>query len=365
MLEGPRAPDQKDLPRIIKFLDQTLRPQGVWSIADEYPSALGSQNIHNMRIISDENEVISHAVMKPLIVKSPHVIFKVGTMGSVVTADAHRNQGHSSKVLEDCIQLAKQQLCDVALLWTDLYDFYRRLGFELAGQEVSFVFESELSGASSEGLRFSQEKNISPDAIWRLYSQHTVSSVRSTEEIRKFLSIPNTQLYTAWNSQNQLMAFAVEGKGADLTGYIHEWGGLATPLVALISHIRKIRKQPLTMILPAHATNLIQRLRPYSSVENMGYLGMIKILNFNQLANKIKRAFRAEGLHQVVLEQRDSHYYLGYKNQLYTIHGDSAITQILFGPTRITEMPQFDEETCEVLGRLLPLPLWVWGWDSI
>lgn len=365
MLEGPRAPDQKELPRIIEFLDQTLRPQGTWSIADEYPSALGSQNIHNMRIIANEDQVISHAVMRPLIVKTPSVIFKVGTIGSVVTSDSFRNQGHSSKVLDDCLNLAKQQLCDVALLWTNLYDFYRKLGFELAGQEVSFVFEKELQGVSSEGLRFSQERNVSPEAIWRLYSQHTVSSVRSPEEIRKFLSIPKTQLYTAWNSQNQLMAFAVEGKGADLTGYIHEWGGQITPLLSLLAHIRNTRQQPVTMIVPAHSSNLIQRLRPYASLENLGYLGMIKILNFNQLASKVKRAFRAEGLHQVVLEQRENHYLLGYKKELYTLEGDTALVQLLFGPARISEMPNFDEETRQALGKLLPLPLWVWGWDSI
>jgi hypothetical protein len=92
---------------------------------------------------------------------------------------------------------------------------------------------------------------------------------------------------------------------------------------------------------------------------------MIKILNFNQLASKIKRAFRSEGIHQVVLEQRDHQYLLGYKNQLYTLDGTSALIQILFGPVRVSEMHQFDEETRKTLGRLLPLPLWVWGWDSI
>lgn len=364
MLEGPRAPDQQELTRIIDFLDQTLRPESGWSIASEYPTALGMNNLHNMRIISEQENVVSHAVMKPLIVKTPSVIFKVGTIGSVVTLDSHRNQGHSSKVLSDCLQIAQDQLCDVALLWTNLYDFYRKLGFELAGQEISFVFDKDLP-VPTEGLRFSNEKNVSPEAIWRLYSQHTVCSVRSPEEIRKFLAIPNTQLYTAWNSQNQLMAFAVEGKGADLTGYLHEWGGQVSSLVSLISHIKKTKGSNLTIIIPAHSQNLISRLRPYASVENLGYLGMIKILNFNQLASKIKRAFRAEGIHHIVLEKHENHFLLGIGRDLYTIDDESTLIQLLFGPAQISKMDSFSEETRQSLGRLLPLPLWVWGWDSI
>lgn len=366
MLQGPRAPANDELSGIIDFLDKNLRPESGWSISAEYPTAITMNNIHNMCIIKDNECVVSHAVMKPLIIKTPSVIFKVGTIGSVVTTDAYRNQGYSSQVLHNCLDLAKQQLCDIAILWTNLYDFYRKLGFELAGQEVCFVFDQNFEvPASTENLRFSEEKNVSPEALFRLYSQHTVCSVRSAEEIKKYLAIPNTRLYTAWNAQNQLMAFAVEGKGADLSGYLHEWGGGSTSLISLLRHIRKTKNSPVTMIVPAHSENLIKKLQPFATVQNLGYLGMIKILNFDQLAVKIKRAFRAEGFHQVVLEKQQDHYVIGVGSDLYTIDDESTMIQLLFGPARIAHIDLFKEDTKNVLSQILPLPLWIWGWDSI
>src|SRR5690349_20534726 len=102
-MEGPRTPNEAELPHVLDFLNQKLRNEASWSIAAEYPTAFSRHNLHNMRIIADEGKVLSHAVLKPFIIKSPHVIFKVGAIGSVVTDDGHRGQGLSTQVLNDCI----------------------------------------------------------------------------------------------------------------------------------------------------------------------------------------------------------------------------------------------------------------------
>ena len=216
-MEGPRSPREAELPQVLDFLNKKLRSEANWSIAAEYPTALTPNNLHNMRIIADDDKVLSHAVMKPLIIKSPHVIYKVGAIGSVVTDDQHRGQGLSTQVIQDCLKSASEQSCDIAILWTDLFDFYRRLGFELAGSEISFIIEENFE-VPAHTLRFSTDSKVSPDAIYRLYSQHSVNSVRTIEETRKFLSIPETKVYTAWEPNGQLAAYAIEGKGIDLGG---------------------------------------------------------------------------------------------------------------------------------------------------
>ena len=363
-MEGPRSPRETELPHVLDFLNNKLRSEAPWSIAAEYPTAFSAQNIHNMRIISEDEKVVSHAVLKPLIIKSPHVIFKVGAIGSVVTEDSHRGQGLSTQIINDCLKSATEQSCDVAILWTDLFDFYRRMGFELAGSEVSFVIEENFD-VPPHNLRFSMDNKVSPDAIYRLYSTHSVNSVRTIEETRKFLTIPQTKVYTAWETNGQLAAYAIEGKGVDLGGYIHEWGGSVSKLMALLSFIRAQKAQPFTIICPRHSTNLIEQLQRKPVTMNQGFLGMIKLVNFDQLAAKIKRTFRAEGVADIVLEKHPEHFVFGVGQDLYTINNETDMVRLLFGPVDYKALGMFKEDTVEKLTKVLPLNLWIWGWDSI
>src|SRR5690554_3272003 len=98
-MDGPRAPTEQELPNIYDFLNRMLRPQAGWSIVDEYPTALAASNRHNIRVITQNNQVLSHAVLKPLIVRTPHLVLKVGAIGSVITDEPHRGQGLSRRII--------------------------------------------------------------------------------------------------------------------------------------------------------------------------------------------------------------------------------------------------------------------------
>ncbi len=362
-MEGPRPLNESEWPNLVEFLTHSLRPEHNWSIENEYPTALNLQNRHNIRVITDQKQIVSHAVVKPMIIKSPHIIFKVAGIGSVVTHENYRNQGFSNKVLTDCLQIASDQKCDLAILWSHLHDFYRKVGFELAGTEMSYTFQEEFT-APQVGLRYSNDKNISPEALQRLYSQHTVGSVRTAEEIKQYLKIPHTRTYTAWNGDHTLAAFAIEGKGADLQNYIHEWGGQIPDLISLMSYIRKEKKQAVTLITPAHAHNLNKQLED-KSIRFEGYLGMIKIVDELSFFGKVKRAFRAEGISDFVLEKRGNGYLFGVGTDLLIVDREHDIVRLLFGPVDYSVLGFQNENSIQKINKILPLPFWVWGWDSV
>lgn len=362
-MEGPRPLNESEWPHLVQFLTNSLRAEHNWSIENEYPTALTLQNRHNIRIMTDQNQIVSHAVVKPMVIKSPHIIFKVAGIGSVVTHESYRNQGFSQKVLTDCLSIAKDQKCDIAILWTHLHDFYRKVGFELAGTEISHTFQNEFTPPRT-GLRFSNDKNISPDALNRLYSQHSVGSVRTADEIRQYLKIPHTQVYTAWNADNTLAAFAIEGKGADLQNYIHEWGGQVPDILSLMSYIRKEKKQAVTLITPAHAHNLNKQLEDKSTRFD-GFLGMIKIVDELGLFGKIKRAFRAEGIADFVLEKRGNGYLFGIGSDQLIVDREHDIVRLLFGPVDFSVLCFQDKASAQKISKILPLPFWMWGWDSV
>ena len=251
-MDGPRAPHDAEFPSVVKFLDSELRPESNWSIQAEYPVALSQQNIGNIRIVKENETVVSHAVMRPLIIKSPVGLFKVAGIGSVVTSTAHRGRGYSSQIIENCLTAARDHGCDFAILWTNLYDFYRKIGFELAGGEISAVFDKELQ-VPNNGLKFMDTNKVSAEAIHRLYTQHTVISLRTLSETQAYLQIPNSRVYTAWDENGMIQAYAIEGKGADLNGYVHEWGGGVkhSPLCLRIFVKFKTARSPLSCLATA------------------------------------------------------------------------------------------------------------------
>lgn len=352
-MEGPRSPSEAEFPQVLEFLHAQLRPNAGWSLEKEYPTALTKTNLHNMRIITDETRVVSHAVLKPLILKTPNAAYKVGAIGSVVTDESHRNQGFSKQILENCLEEARKQECEIAILWTNLYDFYRKLGFELSGSEISFLFENEFPAPRGD-LKYITGAKVSADSIHRLYCQHPTGTVRTLEDTKKFLSIPNTQIYTAWNPDGTLASYAIEGKGADLTNYIHEWGGDVPSLISLMSYIRREKKAGVTLIAPASAQNLRRQLTPLATVVNEGFLGMIKILDYESVMTKVKRVARGLGHQDFVFEKRGDEFVIGLGQDLLAIADEKDVVKVIFGPLK--EIPQLS---------FLPLPLWFWGWDSV
>ena len=365
---GPRTPKESEFESLVTFLNQNLRQNVSSPIQHEYPTALVLNNIHNMSIITDEetSQIVSHALVKPLVMKSPHTVFKIGAIGSVVTSPDFRNRGLSTQNIHRCLDMARTQNCEMVILWTDKYDYYKKFGFETAGFEYTYQV-SPLSTNSNinTDLKFLKTNKVDPSALLRLYSQHTVGCVRTVEDFQKFLTIPNTNVYTAWSKENQLLGYAIEGKGIDLQGFIHDWAGGTSTLLDLLNFIVTTENRPITMMVPRHSTNLRKQLNLKADFEHEGILGLIKITDVESVCNKVKAAFRAEGFDRIVLEKQGHGILFGYNTDLYTLDNQADLSRLLFGPITPSTLEFMKPETQRILGTLLPLPLWVWGWDSI
>jgi hypothetical protein len=182
--------------------------------------------------------------------------------------------------------------------------------------------------------------------------------VRTAEDIRRHLSIPNARVYTAWDNNNQLLAYAVEGKGADLTGYIHEWGGGVSALLPLLAHIRTQFGRAITLIAPADSQNLIRHLKQWPVMIYEGFLGMIKPVNEKSLFLKINRRARQLGITDFNIESHNGKIRVGTPADSIQLNTTGELARLLFGP--------HPEGALKAEYRdLFPIPMWVWGWDSV
>lgn len=362
----PRAPQNHELSDVIAFVDSHMRKEQAWSVRDEYPLAFSAQNLNNIRIIKNETQILSHAVVKPLLMKTPYAILNVCTIGSVLTDPLERQQGLSSQVINDCVEQALALKGDILVLWTDMFDFYKNFGFEMAGSEISLIINTQFKPLKTRtDLKIIESPKVDPLAILRLFNLHSITSHRSPEDIKKFLQIPNSRVYTAWNKNNQLEAYAIEGKGADLQGYIHEWGGNTSALLQLFQQIQTQQKREIVVISPPQCKNLIRQCIESGAQQFEGILAMIKILDKSSLAKKAQRMARQMGIKDFAIEVHNNTLYFGTSETVYKTDSDADMVQLFFGPTKPADMHQFEKATQDKLDKLLPLPCWVWGWDSI
>jgi hypothetical protein len=320
--------------------------------------------------------------MKSFVVKTPFAMWRAAGLGNVITHQDHRQRGYSSKVIEACLEEARRQGVDFVILWSELHDFYRKFGFELVGFEEHLTIPvgfkagtrtQPIEELTPSNYKFVNESKICPQALHRLYNNHTLGVVRTAEEIRKFLEIPNAQIWSAWDNQNQLKAYAISGKGLDLQGYIHEWGGSVSALLALMEKISSETKKPFKVISPATSVNFISALLKRGATFERGYLGMIKIINRDSFLAKITRAAHTLNLELRFLSESQTGRaqtgesiqmeYLRAGQLVYeqSFNSSQELLRFVFGPS---DWPN-NKVAPKELKSLFPLPLWFWGWDSV
>lgn len=364
-MNSPRSPLVQELPQVFDFLNSHLRPGKNWSIKEEYPQVFQGRNLHNLKIIWENQGPVTHAAIRPLILKTPQFIYKIATIGSVVTDPSYRGRGYSSQVIQECLLEAQKQDCEIAILWSDLHNFYRKQGFELAGYEEYFQIHKSLETHwTGPELKFLETSKVDPQAILKLYSRHSISSPRNPEDIKRYLNIPNTHLYTAWYPHQELAAFAVEGKGADLTDFIHEWGGQTPELLELFNFIFQKKGHPFTVMAGPQSVNLMLQFQKLGLSGTQGALGLIKIINIEKFGKKISQMARQYGIQKFELQNLESgQIRLSIENEEALIRSEQDLTSRLFGPQSLT--PLFSSKLTTKIQRIFPLPLWIWGWDSI
>ena len=365
----PRAPKKDEWMAIDRFLRDQLRPEQDWSLRSEYPLAFSESNIGNIRIICDEqDQLLSHAVLKTSLIKTPYQLWKAGFIGSVCTNPEAREQGLGAANINSCLEAASQQNCDFVMLWTNLFNYYSKFGFQVAGTEIAVNLPENFSPettSQTENFRILQSRQISAQSLLDLYNRHSLKTLRSTEDIRKCMQIPNSDVFTAWNPvTNRLCAYAVIGKGADFENYVHEWGGDVSAILQLLAEIRR-QRQSLTIIMPPECQNLRRQLKKWGGQEAEGILGMIRLASPKSFMKKIKKGARAQGFDSFIFEYRDGMYYFGVGDEVYQTDSQEDIVRLAFGPLPPSEIHDFSQKALEVLERVFPLSFWVWGWDSI
>ena len=252
------------LPRLLvsqrnRLLQDSLRPGFMdYPIVKEYPIVLSEQSLNYSYCAYDriqgQEQLLAHANMWPrtLIDRNTGEHQVVGLVGNVATNADFRGRGIMQRLLNYLWETGKESGLKALILWSDLDEFYKKMGFEQKGSEQRLLFTPESIKSRASGdtkLCDHHPDQLKYAFLKKIFSMRYVSNVslaRSPKEFKILLSIPDTLLLTGRNQRGDLCGYVILGKGFDMPGVIHEWGAqspdVLLDMISLIIHATKFEE---------------------------------------------------------------------------------------------------------------------------
>lgn len=238
----------------------------------EFPLLLGSDNRARCRVLGDgRGGYRAHAAWRPLELATSHGRLSAAGIGMVTTHRAWRGRGLASRVVEDCIESALREGCEVALLFGNVRGLYARLGFRPAGRERWSRIEPCARAPRDAGVRAAAGGDA--PRMLELLRAHPLRVERTLGELERLLAIPGTRAHVLERA-GQVAAYALVGKGRDLQGVVHEWAGPSADVAELLRTLAARPGAPLWVVSPASLPSPLGG----SSEERLAPLAQLRIL---------------------------------------------------------------------------------------
>lgn len=294
-----------------------------------------------------------------------------GMIGSVATDPAWRGRGLATRLLARAEETLRARGAMFAMLWATDPGFYLKRGYVPFGVENDFLIGTELAGALPEPSGVRALAADDAEHVHRLYGTHATRVERSPAETRLLLGAPDmvTLVLERPSAPGQPalpQAYACLGRGRDLADTIHEWGGAAEDVLALVrGHLARRflpgERGTLFLMAPPVESELAYRLVQLGASSRRGILGLGKVVAPAAAVDALARELGAPGAATLVGD--DGVRLTGPKGSL--TFDFEALQALLFGG------PELRDEVRGLLERLgfgevaLPLQPFAWGLDSI
>lgn len=222
-----------------ELLQKCLRPQNAnYHICNEYPLVLSEQAFTNSFCVTSNHQVIAHLNFLPQKIDILNGdSFDIALVGNVATHENFRGKGVMYFLFEYIKNHAKSKNIKAIILWSELVEFYQKLGFRKFGKEARY-FISRLESYSKGNIFRIEPGDLTLDDLKELlalrYPCHTIR--RSTHDFQTLLRIPDTLMLVSVSTQGAIDGFAIIGKGYDMVGVLHEWGAQKPEYLIQICH---------------------------------------------------------------------------------------------------------------------------------
>lgn len=234
-----------DLARRDNLLASSLRDHPLdWQYRCEYPLVLTEKSASTSWCLYSDQNIAAHASLWPRMLshRSGQRAMKLGFIGNVATDSQYRGCGFMTTLFRHLIDVARSHDIEALVLWSDLLQFYQKLGFSSIGRESRFTFKPKDTQMITSITRVSPE-NLSDADLERMLDLRPKlewNIGRSMSEFRVLLGIPNTALFIHRHG-SRIVSWLAIGRGSDLQGIVHEWGAVSA--LELVRDIHSVISQ--------------------------------------------------------------------------------------------------------------------------
>ncbi len=162
----------------------------------------------------------------------------VGLIGAVATDPAYRGKGFATALVQDLQVSLTGMGCEFVALWGSDTEFYARLGFSFEGEQFLTPLHSLELGSSPPGikLRFGYTQAL----FQELRKGRTRGLVLEESDQSWMARHKNVNwMWLEGSGPGSVAAYIGVGRGIDLPGVIHEWGGEVMALRVLLAEVQR------------------------------------------------------------------------------------------------------------------------------
>ncbi len=338
-------------------------------LADNDPSRI-------LFCLDDGGSPIAALAWKPFTLKQG---LRLAALGLVVTRSDHRKRGLSRKLVLEAETRASAEGASLICLWSDLLEFYTKLGYVLASSEISWdlsqiddVEELAISeNLPEDALRPLTESDI-PE-LQRVYGSEPLGPKREARVFARQLAQSDT-LALGHVRDGKLLAYALAGKGRDLRNVVHEMIGEPASFPALLTAART------ALLSRADSAQMPVRLQfPYThpvqpdlealfASGEQGAVCFAKILHIENFIEALNLELIVQDFAELRIRYlRDINAWaLSDKTQDIFLSPDPAhLLQIFCQPWELSELEGLPGRTLKRLEGWRPYPLYFWGSDGV
>ena len=262
---------------------------------EDHPHLFNLNNINNLRVIVENDVVVSHVGMTIRWSTILGCTVKVANAGAIGTHKSFRGQGYATALCEDAILHAAAAGVDFMMISGER-SLYHRLGSRPVGKDWEFAIPAQNAAAVQRGdVIPSRFKNADLQAVMRLHELEPVRQVRPLDEWRMVIRDGHTTQHNAevWVVRRGRAVVACLGVlPADSSKFsvLQEFiGDRRSVLSALSGVIKRTKLAGLTLNVQGY-DGLFLSLLALSGVkgEPRHADGTFMIINFTQFMERIR-----------------------------------------------------------------------------
>ena len=288
---------------------------------------------------------------------------RVGGINCLSTLPEYRRQGLGSQIMRAAHQRMAELGCQVGLLGTHITNWYRKLGWELAGRARWYRLDRSnikllpALPANTEVEMAAEERAIE---VVRLRNGDCLGGIRQPASFSTVMRAKgNPQVVLAYDRGLAVAYLLIRERT------VIEWGGAAElvaglvrawfkrtdnpdiPTSAVDESRRPLLQDEITLVAPAEGHLLVEMLQGLRMPCNNSYLGVMYVLD-------PKGLLQATGHTDIVISEKDIGFSLLRGPERVDL-AQCELAKQFFGPERVSDFA----------GDVFPLWFWQWSLDKV